>query len=98
MVMEERHLRRFVEEKFSILDAIRNIKLDEHRYATISIGVGRGGKSLAEDENWSRKALDMALAGAATRWRLKTGTLSSFSAAFPRAWSVTTRCAPELSP
>ena len=44
MVMEERHLRRFVEEKFSILDAIRNIKLDEHRYATISIGVGRGGK------------------------------------------------------
>ena len=61
MVMEERHLRRFVEEKFSILDAIRNIKLDEHRYATISIGVGRGGKSLAEDENWSRKALDMAL-------------------------------------
>lgn len=98
MVMEERHLRRFVEEKFSILDAIRNIKLDEHRYATISIGVGRGGKSLAEDENWSRKALDMALGRGGDQVAIKTGTLSSFSAAFPRAWSVTTRCAPELSP
>ena len=78
MVMEERHLRRFVEEKFSILDAIRNIKLDEHRYATISIGVGRGGKSLAEDENWSRKALDMALGRGGDQVAIKNGNTFEF--------------------
>ena len=78
MVMEERHLRRFVEEKFRILDAIRNIKLDEHRYATISIGVGRGGKSLAEDENWSRKALDMALGRGGDQVAIKNGNTFEF--------------------
>lgn len=78
MVMEERHLRNFVEQKFTVLDEIRNIKIDENRYATISVGVGRGGKSLSEDEAWSRKALDMALGRGGDQVAIKKGDTFEF--------------------
>lgn len=61
MIVEERYVEFFVNKKFEILEIIRNIKLDENKYATISIGVGRGASSLRESELWAKKALDMAL-------------------------------------
>ncbi len=61
MVIEERYVKLFVERKFRILEEIRNIKTDENRYATISIGIGRNASNLKESELWAKKALDMAL-------------------------------------
>lgn len=61
VVMEERNIRRFIDEKFKILDDIRSIKINERMNATISIGVGHGGSSYKENEQWARQALDMAL-------------------------------------
>lgn len=61
MVVEERYVERFVRKKFEILESVRNIKLDENKYATVSIGVGRGAKELRESEFWAKKALEMAL-------------------------------------
>lgn len=61
VLFEQWHIDELVKNKFEILDKIRGIKIDEHRWATISIGIGNGGKSFAECELWSRKALDMAL-------------------------------------
>lgn len=61
VLFEQWHIEELVKNKFEILDKIRSIKLDEHRWATISIGIGQGGKTFAECELWSRKALDMAL-------------------------------------
>lgn len=61
MIVQERFLKEFINKKFEILEAIRNVKLEDKKYATISIGVGRGAESLKENELWAKKALDMAL-------------------------------------
>ncbi len=61
VVMEERNIRKFIDEKFKILDDIRSIRINERMNATISIGVGYGGSSYKENEQWARQALDMAL-------------------------------------
>ncbi len=78
VMMEERHLRAFIEKKFQILDQIRNIKLDERRYATISIGVGRGGKTMKECEAWARNALEMALGRGGDQVAIKQGDSYEF--------------------
>lgn len=61
MIVQERYLREFINKKFEILESIRNVKLDDKKYATISIGVGRGADSLKENELWAKKAIEMAL-------------------------------------
>ncbi|MBW7573232.1 DHH family phosphoesterase [Caproiciproducens faecalis] len=61
ILTDEAHTRDAMEKRFQVLDAIRSIKAGERRSATVSIGVGRGAESLAECEEWARKALDMAL-------------------------------------
>ena len=45
-----------------MLDEVRTIKSARNNMsATMSIGVGRGAKDIAESERWARQALDMAL-------------------------------------
>ena len=61
VIMEERHVKKFISEKFKILEEIRNIKLNDTTWATISVGLGRNGRTLKECEFWARRALDMAL-------------------------------------
>jgi c-di-AMP phosphodiesterase-like protein len=61
LVIEERHLRKIIENRFDILDSIREIVSGDRMPATLSIGVGRGGATFAENEEMSRQALDMAL-------------------------------------
>ena len=47
-IFEEQYFAHFVEEKFSILDAIRDIKAGEGGHPTLSIGVGREAGSIPE--------------------------------------------------
>lgn len=48
-------------DKFSVLKDIKNINVLTAATPTLSIGVGAGGKTLAECDNFARAALDMAL-------------------------------------
>ncbi|MBQ6570325.1 MAG: DHH family phosphoesterase [Clostridia bacterium] len=61
IVVEERHAKEMFEKKFDIIGKAHDIKVDERNYVTLSIGVGRGGKTFKECEKWSVQALDMAL-------------------------------------
>lgn len=61
LVIEERHLKAIIKSRFDILDRVRQIVSGDRMPATLSIGVGRGGSTLAENEDMSRQALDMAL-------------------------------------
>lgn len=61
VVMKEKNLEKCIENKFNILDKIREIHFAKNRYTTISIGVGHKSKNFNECELWARKALDMAL-------------------------------------
>jgi cyclic-di-AMP phosphodiesterase len=60
-VFEERHYKKIVETRFDILDKVRQITVGEFMAATLSIGVGRGGATFAENEDMARQALDMSL-------------------------------------
>ena len=61
ILTDEGHIRAAAEKRFEILDAVRSVKADERRSATVSIGIGRGARNFQEAEQWARKALDMAL-------------------------------------
>lgn len=61
IIMEERHIKTFIETKFSVLEKVRKIKIDGRQSATISMGIGRMARTLNESEKWAQKALDMAL-------------------------------------
>ena len=59
-IFEECHYDHFVEEKFSILDAIREIKVGDV-CPTLSIGIGKDADAMAELYRNARLSLEMAL-------------------------------------
>ena len=61
VVFEERNMQKLIEQKFKILETIKNIKMKEVSGATISIGIGHRGKTFKDCELLARRALDMAL-------------------------------------
>ncbi len=60
LVLEERSYKKLLEEGFSVLSEVRELKFNDSS-ATLSIGVGQGGGSLADCEEMAKQALDMAL-------------------------------------
>lgn len=60
VVIEERNVQALIEQKFKILETIRNIRINNVSGATVSIGMGRGGKNFRECELRARQALEMA--------------------------------------
>ncbi len=54
-------LDKFIETKFDILDKIKDITEGNKFPPTISMGLGYGGKNMAQDDQFSDSALDMAL-------------------------------------
>ncbi|WP_052446915.1 DHH family phosphoesterase [Candidatus Soleaferrea massiliensis] len=71
-VMEDRHMRKFLEQRFSMLDDVRKIVVDGRMPATLSIGVGLDAKDLHEAELSARQALDMALGRGGDQAAVKT--------------------------
>ena len=60
-IFEEQHYQHFAEERFSILDAIRDIKVGEGIHPTLSIGVGKDVDSIPELHKNAKLSLEMAL-------------------------------------
>ncbi len=73
-VIEERHMREIIQNKFHILDEAREIHVDEKNYVTFSIGVGHGAKTLQEGEILAAQSLDMALGRGGDQAAIKTDT------------------------
>lgn len=71
-VMESRHLHTIMENRFSVLDEIRQIRVNDRMHITFSIGVGDGAVSLAESEKFARQSLDMALGRGGDQAAVKT--------------------------
>lgn len=61
LTFDEKGYEFFERNKFSILEKIRKIDFGGQTPVTLSIGVGRGGKTLSECEEAAVQALDMAL-------------------------------------
>ena len=64
--VQERYLNEEIKKKFDILDAIREINLG-NKLSTLSVGVGRGGKTPFENHNYANSAKELALGRGMTR-------------------------------
>lgn len=69
-VVEERDVRRMRQEKFDILDKVRALR--SGNAVTMSIGVGHGGKTLAECQEMARQSIDIALGRGGDQAAVKT--------------------------
>ncbi|MBR6585771.1 MAG: DHH family phosphoesterase, partial [Firmicutes bacterium] len=58
---EQQHLDRLIANKFDILDDVRELETGADFPASLSIGIGVGGKTLAQSEEYADAALDLAL-------------------------------------
>lgn len=61
VVFEQKYFERLEAEKFSILDEIRALETEADFPASLSIGIGVGGKTPAQLEEYALAALDLAL-------------------------------------
>lgn len=60
LILEEKNFGILQEEKFNVLSRVRELKFRD-RSASLSIGVGRGGETLQECQDFAVQALEMAL-------------------------------------
>ena len=60
-VFEERYLQGFIDEKFSVLDAVRQVTSVDGSPVTLSIGMGRGGEGFEELYRYAALSVEMAL-------------------------------------
>ena len=60
-VFDHKYLQEFITEKFSVLDSIRSINVGNKIPATMSIGIGVDGETMAQSDVFAKSALDMAL-------------------------------------
>ena len=87
----EKELRKLQENKFAILDTIRNINCENTLPVTISIGVGREGDSLYEDLQRANGALDLALGRGGDQAVVKTKDKFEFYGGKSKAVEKTTK-------
>lgn len=71
-VLEERHIAKIIEGKVEILDKAREIFINDRLNVTLSIGIGRTGKTLRESEQIAQQALEMALGRGGDQAAIKT--------------------------
>ena len=61
LIFEEQYLEKFVEKKFEVLDAVREVVNPSGINASLSIGIGKDGDSFQELLSFANLSLDMAL-------------------------------------
>ena len=61
VIFEQRNFEKILDNKFEILNEIRNINFENRIPVTISIGIGQHGADPRENDNFAKFAIDMAL-------------------------------------
>ena len=60
-IFEDRYLKGYIENKFSLLDSVRELTGSGGVHATLSIGIGKDGGSLEENFRFAALSIEMAL-------------------------------------
>ncbi len=60
-IFEERYLQKYIDDRFSLLDSVREVMSPKGVSATVSIGIGKDGKSLLESYQFASLGIEMAL-------------------------------------
>ena len=78
VLTEARHCLEMERAHFPLLDAVRKIKVRGRISMTLSIGVGRSGETLQQNERFAQQSLDMALGRGGDQAAVKTDNGFSF--------------------
>nr|WP_150960426.1 DHH family phosphoesterase [Aneurinibacillus sp. XH2] len=78
IIMNQKSLQMLEQERFDILDEVRDLSADNKVPFTLSIGVASGAESLIELGNWAQASLDMALGRGGDQVAVKSGQRLSF--------------------
>lgn len=78
LVVQDRYIHKEKEKKFEILDAMREINIGNKLAVTLSIGVGRGGKTPSENESLAVSAKELALGRGGDQVVVKKGDKLEF--------------------
>ncbi len=78
LMFEDVFLRKQIENKFEILDMIREIETEADFPVTLSIGIGAGGATQSENDTFSNMALDLALGRGGDQAVVKDGQVLSY--------------------
>ena len=72
-VFKQKYLQELMNDRFSVLEEIRNINIGNEQTATISIGIGVGKGTFNERYEWARAAIDLALGRGGDQVVIKNG-------------------------
>ncbi len=61
LIFEQRHYKKILDEKFSIMDSVHEVVNPSGIHASVSIGIGRDGSSFEENYNFAVLSTEMAL-------------------------------------
>ncbi len=76
--VQDKYIEKEMEKKFEILDNIREINMGNKLAVTLSIGVGRGGETPMQNENYAVSAKELALGRGGDQAVVKNGEKLSF--------------------
>ena len=78
IVFQNKYLANMEEDKFSILEEVKSIKVGNESNVTLSIGIGTGGSSYTQDAEFARAAINIALGRGGSQAVLKDNMTVSY--------------------
>ena len=90
-VIQQKYLPAIQSSKFSILDEIREINIGNELPVTLCIGVGVNGMNYAQNAEWSKNAIDLALGRGGNQAVIKDGDKISYYGGKKKQVEKTTR-------
>ncbi len=78
VVFKYKYLKELKEDKFSILEEVKNVKVGNEMAVTLSIGVGIKGESYLQNYDFARSAIDLALGRGGDQVVVKEGEAVSY--------------------
>lgn len=73
VLFQRQYLAKMEEDRFSILEEIKNTKAGNDNEITLSIGIGLGGRSYTQNTEYARAAMDLALGRGGSQAAIKSG-------------------------
>ncbi len=73
-IVKQKHMDQILEERFSILEEVKNVNIGNEMAVTLSIGIGMNGETYGQNYEYARTAIDMALGRGGDQAVVKDGS------------------------
>ncbi len=78
IVLKRKHLNELEEDRFSVMEDVKSVKIGNKMSITLSIGVGNSSKTYAQSYEYTRAAIDLALGRGGDQAVVKSGEKISY--------------------